>query len=222
MIRSRDNEPGQAGAARRRIPLLTAEEMTPEQRRFHDEVLSGPRGQMIGPLRAAIHSPELARRWSPLGEFLRFGTILPDRVVELAIAVTGRRWSSQIEWWVHASKALDAGVSPSAMAAIQSCEAPAFDNPLDLAVYEFTRQIHQSGQPALKVYSELEALWGPKGIVELTAVIGYYTMVAITLNTHEIPLPDGVAAGLEEPGEVRLVELAEGRLAEEGRADDQL
>jgi 4-carboxymuconolactone decarboxylase len=66
-------------------------------------------GQMIGPLRAAIHSPELASAWSALGEFLRYRTCLPPRLNELAIIVTGRRWTAQVEWWVHARAALGGG-----------------------------------------------------------------------------------------------------------------
>ena len=59
---------------RPRIPLLDVDDMNAEQRRLHDSVVSGPRGQMIGPLRAAIHNPELASAWSALGEFLRYRT----------------------------------------------------------------------------------------------------------------------------------------------------
>ena len=62
--------------------------MTEEQRRVYDQVVSGPRGQMIGPLRAAIHSPELAKLWSAFGE-LRFRTSIPLALTELAILVTG-------------------------------------------------------------------------------------------------------------------------------------
>ena len=62
-----------------RIPLPGPNDLTPEQRRVHDQVVSGPRGVLIGPLRAAIHSPELAERWSALGEFLRYRTVLPKR-----------------------------------------------------------------------------------------------------------------------------------------------
>ena len=36
-------------------------------------------------------------------------------------------------------------------------------------------------------------------VVELTAVVGYYTMVSMTLNPHEIPLPDGAANPLVPP-----------------------
>ncbi len=180
-----------------RLHFPTPEEMSPEQRRVHDAVVSGPRGVMIGPLRAAIHSPELARRWSELGEFLRFGTCLPKRLTELAILVTGRRWTSQVEWWVHARAAAEAGMPADAIEAIRRGESPALPDHDDAAVYEFARQLQYTGQVPLPAYQAVERRWGPRGVVELTAVIGYYTMVSMTLNAHEIPLPDGVAPPLQ-------------------------
>ena len=70
-----------------RLQFPTVDEMTPEQRNVHDEVVSGIRGRLVGPLRAVIHSPDLARRWSRLGEYLRFSTCLPKKLNELAIIV---------------------------------------------------------------------------------------------------------------------------------------
>ena len=66
----------------------------------------------------------------------------------------------------------------------------------DAAVYEFARQLLQTGQVAEPAYCAIENRWGARGVVELTAVVGYYTMVSMTLNAHEIPLPDGIAAPL--------------------------
>lgn len=174
-----------------RIPLLSAEEMSPEQRSLHDEVVSGPRGQMIGPLRAAIHSPELAVRWSRLGEFLRFDTCLPKGLNELAIVVTARRWSAQVEWWVHARVAIENGIDPDVIAAIQGLAAPVFAAHDQYEVYEFVRQLQQTGQVSEEAYGAVLARWGVRGTVELTAVVGYYTMVAMTLNAHCLPVPDG-------------------------------
>ncbi|SHJ86943.1 4-carboxymuconolactone decarboxylase [Roseomonas rosea] len=182
-----------------RISLPSPEEMSPEQRRVHDQVVAGPRGQVIGPLRAVIHSPDLAARWSSLGEILRFGTCLPRRLNELAIIVTGRRWSSQVEWWVHARAAAEAGIPQVAIDAIQRGESPAFEEADDALVYEFARALQTSGQVPPGLYGEVLGRWGERGVVELTAVIGYYTMVSMTLNAHEIPLPDGVAPVLQAP-----------------------
>ncbi len=178
-----------------RIPFPTREQMTPEQQAVHDAVIAGPRGVMVGPLRAAIHNPELARRWSALGEILRFDTGLPKRVTELAIVVTGRRWTSQLEFLIHGRAAVAAGVPEAVIEAIRDGEPPELDEQ-DGETYEFARQLQQTGQVAAATYAAFRARWGDRGVVELTAVIGYYTMVSMTLNAHEIPLPQGEAAPL--------------------------
>ena len=185
---------GQSPASAR-IHLPGPDEMDAAQKRIYDQVVSGPRGVMIGPLRAAIIIPALAEKWSQFGEMLRFGTCLPKRLNELAIVVTGRRWTSQIEWWVHARTAAECGVSAEALAAISTGDAPALPED-EWEIYEFARQLQQSGQVELPVYRAVQARWGDVGVVELTAVIGYYTLVSMTLNVHEIPLPEGVVAPL--------------------------
>lgn len=197
-----------------RVPLLGTDEMTPAQRGLYDEVVSGPRGQMIGPLRAAIHSPELAVRWSRLGEFLRFDTCLPKRLSELAIIVAGRRWSAQVEWWVHARVGVEAGLPQTAIDAIHRLESPVFNDAADLEVYEFSRLLQQTGKVPADVYASITDRWMTVGAVELTAIVGYYTMVAMTLNAHQLPVPDG---SQPLPAVNELCTLAPGRLAEERR-----
>ena len=179
-----------------RIPLIGPETLTPEQRRVYDTIVSGPRGALVGPLRAALHSPELADRWSKLGEFLRYGTTLPKRASELAILVTGRRWNSQVEFHVHAKAAHAAGLPDAVIEAIRLAQSPLFDDPDDDAVYEYARQLQEYGQVADQAYARVRDRWGTVGVVELTALIGYYTMVSMTLNAHDIPLPDGAPPAL--------------------------
>jgi 4-carboxymuconolactone decarboxylase len=183
-----------------RIPLPSSrDELDEAQRQVWDSVVSGPRGQVIGPLRAAIHNAELAGRWSALGEALRFSTSLDKRLSELAICVTGRRWSSQVEWFVHAATAAKVGVSPEALDAIREGRAPAFDKRDEAVVYEFARTLQVDGRVPDAIYKEARTLFGVKGVVELTALVGYYTMVSMTLNAHGVPLPDGEAEPLVAP-----------------------
>lgn len=182
-----------------RIPLPTPDTMTDDQKRVYEKIVSGPRGRLVGPLRAALHSPELAERWQALGALLRFGTSLAPRVSELAIVVTARRWNSQIEWHIHAQAARAAGISDAALDAIRARETPVFDNPDDAVVYEFARQIQETGQVEPDLYAQAVARWDAVGVVELTAVIGYYTMVSMTLNAHEIPMPDDAPPPLDTP-----------------------
>lgn len=182
-----------------RIPLPTPDTMTDDQKRVYEKIVSGPRGRLVGPLRAALHSPELAERWQALGALLRFGTSLAPRVSELAIVVTARRWNSQIEWHIHAQAARAAGISDAVLDAIQARETPVFDNADDAVVYEFARQIQETGQVEPDLYEQAVARWAAVGVVELTAVIGYYTMVSMTLNAHEIPMPDDAPPPLDTP-----------------------
>lgn len=200
---------GPGGDEGPRVPILLEEEMSAEQRQLYQAVISGPRGRMIGPLRAAIHSPEMASLWSQFGEFLRYRTCLPPRLNELAIIVTGRRWTSHVEWWVHARACREAGMPQEVIDAIGALRAPLFHDPADLEVYEFARALQQTGRVPTETYRAVAGRWGTRGVVELAAVIGYYTMVSMTLNAHQLPLPDD-AVGL--PPEDTLVELPPGGL----------
>jgi 4-carboxymuconolactone decarboxylase len=187
--------------------------MTPEQRDVHDEIVSGVRGQLIGPLRAVILSPDLARRWSRLGEYLRFSSCLPRKLNELAIIVTGRRWNSQLEFHIHSGAAIAAGLDPACIEAIRLAQVPVFADEAEVEVYEFARLLQQTGSVDTSVHVAVMTRWGERGVVELTAVIGYYTMVSMTLNAHEIPLPDGANAPLALPPGGGLTTLPAGRLA---------
>jgi len=182
-----------------RIPLPGREELDEAQRAVWDRVVSGPRGTVIGPLRAAIHNAELAACWSAMGEALRFNTSLPKRLSELAICVTGRRWSSQVEWWVHARTARDCGIAPAILAAIEAGTAPVFDDADEALVYDFARALQMDGQVPDATYAAARARFGVTGVVELTALVGYYTMVSMTLNAHGIPLPAGETPPLTAP-----------------------
>jgi 4-carboxymuconolactone decarboxylase len=175
-----------------RIPLPSPEQMTPEQRAVHDRIVAGPRGKLVGPLRAVIHSPDLANRWSSIGEYLRYSTCLPPRLNELAILVTGRHWNSQVEFLIHGAAALTAGLDATVIEAIRLGQPPAFAEQAEVDIYEFARQILETGVVTEPVYRRVESRWGVRGVVELTAVVGYYTMVSMTLNAHEIlPLEGG-------------------------------
>ncbi len=181
-----------------RIPLVDEGPMTPEQRAVYDAVVSGPRGKLVGPLRAALHRPDLADVWQRFGAIVRFGTCLPPRYTELAILVTARRWNSQLEWHVHARAALDAGIPSDVIEDLKNGRSPVFADEDAAAVYEFARELQMYGEIADDTYHRVVSRWDSVGVVELTALIGYYTLVSMTLNAHHIPLPDGAEPPLRE------------------------
>ena len=179
-----------------RIPLFPLDDMSDEQRRVYDAVVSGPRGVVVGPLRAALHRPELAERWSQFGEILRYRTSLPPRLSELAVIITARHWTAQLEWQQHSAAALKGGLAPEVIEAIRTGRQPTFAAEDERAVYDFCSEMHQNKSISDATYRRALDLFGTLGVVELTALMGYYTMVAMTLIAHEIPLPEGAAPAL--------------------------
>ncbi|MEE6264015.1 carboxymuconolactone decarboxylase family protein [Plantactinospora sonchi] len=183
-----------------RIPLFPTDTMTPAQQQVYDKIVHGPRGRLVGPLRVSLHRPDLADAWQHFGQLLRFDTSLPRHLNELAIIVTARRWNAQVEWHVHAPAAVAAGIEPAAVEAIRTGRRPEFTDPDCADVYEFARLLQQRGDVPDDLYDTLVRRWGPVGMVDLSSVIGYYTLVSMTLNVHEVPVPDGAPAPLPPLG----------------------
>lgn len=183
-----------------RIPLFPTAEMTPEQRRVYETIVAGPRGMVRGPLRAALHRPELADKWQQLGELLRYRTSLSPRLSELAILITARHWDSQFEWHAHEPIALAAGLPRAIIDALRRGEQPICESAEDAAVYDYVSELLATHHVSDAVYARALAFLQALGLVELTALTGYYSMVALTLNAHEIPLP----AEIDRPLPARL------------------
>lgn len=179
-----------------RISFPDKDGMTPEQKRVFDGIVNGRRGELVGPLRAALHNPELAERWSKLGETLRYYTQLPPRISELAVLLTARVWNSELEWTIHRTAAEAAGLERDIIEAIRECQLPPLQSDEDREIYRFTLEMLSLGLVSDEAYAAVLARWGETGTVELTALVGYYSMVALTLNTHRIPLPATIAPDL--------------------------
>ena len=186
-----------------RLSFPSPETMSADQRRVHDKVVSGRRGKIVGPLRAALHSPELADRWQALGEFLRYNTTLSPRLSELAILVTGRACQSPFEWYAHTVEALKAGIEQSVIDDLLAQREPQGVSVDDALIVCFAAELNRRNSVTDATYAAALQRFGERTVVELTALVGYYTMVAMTLNAHEIPLPDGVTPAFPRPQETR-------------------
>jgi 4-carboxymuconolactone decarboxylase len=165
--------------------------MNEAQRRVVDDAAAGKRGSAPPPVLAWLHSPELAQRAQRFGEFVRFDTTLPQTLSELAILVTARFWTSHFEWYAHKRLGLKAGLDPKVIDAIAKRRAPVLDDPKAQAVYEFSKALHETHEVPKAIFLKAKEELGEQGVVELVGILGYYTLVSMTLNTFEIGLPEG-------------------------------
>jgi 4-carboxymuconolactone decarboxylase len=178
-----------------RIPLLkTRDGLSPEQLRVYDEVVAGPRGKIQGPLLAVLHNPELADKWQQFGAMLRYYTSFPLRLSEVAILVTAAQWQCQLEWHLHEGFALAAEVPRQVVDDIHAGRRPSTGTNDDLMIYDYVCELNETRFVSEPTYQRVLRRWNTKGVMELTALTGYYGMVAMMLNAHEFPLPDGAQA----------------------------
>ncbi len=165
--------------------------MTPEQRRAVDSATAGRRGRVPAPMRAWLHSPELAERAQSLGEFLRYETTLGPALSELAILVTARFWTAQYEWYAHKKLALAAGVDPAAIDAIAARRVPDLPDERSRVVHDYAQAMHADRGVDEAMHARAVAALGERGVVELVGVLGYYTLVSMTLNGFGLGVPEG-------------------------------
>jgi 4-carboxymuconolactone decarboxylase len=180
-----------------RFPKLTTEQMSEEQRAVAAQISAGPRGEVRGPFIALLHNPELARHLQGLGEHLRWGGKLPAKLVELAVLITARRWTCQHEWLIHVELARTAGLHEQVIAAIRDGREPPGSGSDEAAVYSFCKDAHATGRVDDEHFSAVRERFGLDGALELLALSGYYTLMAMVLNTAGMPLPNNAAAPLK-------------------------
>jgi 4-carboxymuconolactone decarboxylase len=172
-----------------RLPTLATDQLNEAQKAVHDRIASGTRGAVGGPFTVLLHSPELASRVEQLGVFIRYECSVPKRLRELAILVVGSHWKADYEWYAHAKIALGEGLSPAVVDAIGHGAAPPFDEEADRVVFAFCRELLRDGRVGDATYAPVQTLLGDTGAVELTGLVGYYTLLALQLNTFQVAAP---------------------------------
>src|ERR1700735_2782573 len=165
-----------------RIPLVSEASMTDAQRRVYDAMMSGPRrSPPLGPLAAAMHRPDLAEKWSELGLVLRFNSSFPPRLREFVILLTGRFWDCQFEWFSHEGEARKAGLSEQTIESLRR-GGSTFEAEDEQAIHDYAIELLRDHRASDAAYQRVLTAHGVAGIVELTALIGYYAMGALTLS----------------------------------------
>ena len=163
---------------------LDRDQMSDHQRDVYDTIAASPRGGVRGPFPALLRNPELAARTADLGGVIRYGTSFSPRLLELAVLVTARSVRCDLEWHAHSAAGLQEGLSPALIEAIRTDAVPPFADSDERAVYEFVCEVRERHRVSDRVWSEVRTRFGEVGVVELAAIVGYFCMVATSINAH--------------------------------------
>jgi 4-carboxymuconolactone decarboxylase len=166
---------------------ITRDTLDQPQRELYDAIAAGPRGSVPAPFHVLLASPEVAAPAQQLGAVMRYGTDMPRKYAELAILCTARVWGTAYEWQAHAPEAARQGVPAAVIEAIRQDREPAFDDPDMALVYRFAMTAHRGrGAVPDELFEAAVARFGRKAVVELTALLGYYALLAMTMNVFGV------------------------------------
>ena len=182
--------------AQDRLPPIPAGALTDAQRKAIEEFKAARSADVSGPFVPLLRSPEVMNRARAMGDYLRFKSVLPPRLSEFVILIIARRWTQQYEWNAHQPLALQGGLRADIVVAIAEGRRPGPMAADEEAVYALVDEVHRNQSVSDAVYANAVSKVGEQGVIDTLGITGYYTLLAMVMNTTRTPLPADAKPGL--------------------------
>jgi 4-carboxymuconolactone decarboxylase len=182
--------------AQDRLPPIPAAQLTELQKQAMSEFAAARGGEVSGPFMPLLRSPELMNRARAMGDYLRFKSALPPRLSEFVILLTAREWTQQYEWEAHSKLALKAGVTADTVDAIAQGRRPEHLTEDEAILYDLSTELQHHKSVSDATYARALSRYGEQGVIDAVGITGYYTLLAMVLNTARTPLPAGRTPGM--------------------------
>ena len=171
-----------------RYAELPVEKMTPEQQKGYRFLVDGPRGRLPGPYKVWVHNPKLVHAAAPLGQHFTPGqSSLTEREREIAVIVITSRWNSDYPTAAHEKRGKEVGLPAATVEAMVAGVSVSFTDPREQAVYEMAVALANNRIVSQGVYDRAVKTLGHESITDVIVLMGYYTMVSLTMNFYAVP-----------------------------------
>ena len=178
------------------------EALTPEQKRYVTGILSGPRGDISGPLSVMLVSPDLGDVTQRAMAFARFSgrdgySSVTPKYSELGILMVARLWTSEYVWNAHNRYAMNVGLPADVVEAIRLGKRPANMEKDVEAIYNFANEFLTTRKVSDATFQAARTvLGGDRGVVDLTGTMGLYQISSMLVVLDQTPLAEGAKPAL--------------------------
>ncbi len=176
-----------AAAAQERLPMIPADKLSDAQKKAVAEMQAGSFG-VGGPFVALLREPKLAEQAYAMATYFRTDSVLGTKLTEFVILLAARDWTQQFEWTAHYSRALKSGLTQETVHAIAEGRRPAGMPEDEEIVYDFWTELDHNKSVSDATYDRALKKFGEQGVVSITALNGYYAMLAMVLNVARTPI----------------------------------
>ncbi|SHM15319.1 carboxymuconolactone decarboxylase family protein [Rhodanobacter sp. OK091] len=186
-----------------RLPPILPAELTGEQRQLYEDMRRGSsakyssfrtvddHGALLGPWNAWLHDPAIGAAMWGLSKALTAASRLPDNVRQILILVVGAAYAADYELYAHEAVARTKhGVSDEVLVSITAGRMPTSLNEDERLAYDLASALCQGKALSHLAYRTGQRHFGQPGLNELIYLVGYYSMLAITLNAYDVPAPE--------------------------------
>lgn len=174
-----------------RLPVISPDNYSEEQKAAAEEFLEARNVPVFGPFQPLMHSPDVMNQARSMGDYLRYKSSLGNTLSELVILITAREWTQDYEWYVHYPIALKAGIAAEIADAIAEGRRPDDMSDDEEIVYNFSIELHRNKRVSDQTYERVQQRFGNKGVVDLTGINAYYTLLAMQMNVAQYKVPEG-------------------------------
>ena len=186
-----------SGYAQDRMPPIPPEKLTDAQKKAVEEFRAARNAGVSGPFTPLLRSPEVMNRARAMGDYLRYKSVLPPRLSEFAILIASREWTQNYEWDDHYTLAMQGGLNPDIAAALAEGKRPAKMAEDEEILYNLCTELHRTKGVSDATYQRAVAKFGEQGVIDAIGIQGYYTLLAMVMNTARTPLPQGHTPALK-------------------------
>jgi len=188
---SRPLPPDIDSQSKSRLPLILKDSLDEEGRRIF-EAINGKNGDTprLGPPASSMYSLAAAEPYDRLNQVLRSANVIGPQFFEISTLVPAREFNQQYEWTAHELGARRAGVAQEVIDVIK-LDRPTSGLPeREATAIEFGRaMLRGNRQISPELFAKMVSLFGQRGTIEITMVMGDYAMTAMLLNAVNQQLP---------------------------------
>jgi 4-carboxymuconolactone decarboxylase len=168
-----------------RLPSITGKDQVAAKDHAVFDSIVASRGAVQGPFTMFLHAPEVAERVGHLGAYVRFEGSLDMRVRVLAAMTAAREFEAMYVWGAQTGGARRQGVPEATITAIRDNHSRGVP-PEDAQIIDFTRQLLRKHRVVEPLFKAMQSRFGNDELVQLTTAIGYYSLLAMTVNACEL------------------------------------
>ena len=177
-----------------RLPVLKREDLDDDGEKVYEKIF-GSGGHTLaglrGPSGIRLYSPKVAELEYTLNQYLRYESGLSGPIRELTILVTAREMENQFEWTAHEPQGLKEGLSQATIDVVKYRKGVEGLPETEAVIIQLGRQIFAKKKVDTDIFARALKIFGPKQLVELVTLMGFYSSTAVLLATFDMQVGPG-------------------------------